>query len=258
MTTYYDTDFAALDAVEDTIEAYARARYSPPGPVLSRMRAVVMAQANAAAAVSVANQRLLDTDVTERSNWTIGRLRLPVFQLPRRAMALGMAAALTFGTSAAVFAAPPGSAFYNARVVLEAVLLPTQVDARLAAHEQHIQERLVEAEAAAARGDVVALEAALVAYEAEVDAAVADVGESFDRLAHLEEMLAKHVAVLTALETKVPEQAAVDNALSSSQKAIVTIREKVTNGGGKPADKPDKPDRPDKPVTGPRNPSKGN
>ncbi|HUQ42928.1 MAG TPA: hypothetical protein VM451_00755, partial [Candidatus Limnocylindria bacterium] len=230
MTRYYDTDFAVLDAVEDTLEAYAHTRYTPSGPVLSRMRAVVMAQANAAAALSAANQRLLDIDVTERAGWTIGRLRLPVFQLPRRAIAMGMAAALTFGTSAAVLAAPPGSAFYNARVVLQAVLLPTQVEARLAAHEQHLQERLAEAGAAAAWGDAAGLQAALAAYQAEVDAAVADAGASSGLLAHLEAMLAKHVAVLTALEAEAPEQASIDRALDVSQKAIVRIKEKGGTG----------------------------
>ena len=86
MTRYFDTDFAALDAIEDDIEAYGRARYSPSGPVLARIRANVMAEAAAAAATIAAERRLLavDTDVTPPTPattvWTIGRLRLPVFQ----------------------------------------------------------------------------------------------------------------------------------------------------------------------------------
>ena len=44
------------------------------------------------------------------------------------------------------------------------------------------------------------------AYQAEVDAAVADVGDDADRLAHLEAELAKHTAVLQALAATAPEQ----------------------------------------------------
>jgi hypothetical protein len=244
MTNYYDTDFAALDAVEDAIEAYATARYGAPPPVLARIRANVMAEAAAAAATLAAQRALVgDTDVSAPPAWTIGRLRLPVFQVPRRAFALGLAGAMMFGTSAAVFAAPPGSPFYNARVAIETALLPNELDARLAAHEQHIQDRLTAAEDAVIRGDYESLAAALAAYQAEVDAAVADVGDDPARLVHLEEMLAKHVTVLTALEARLPEQAAIENALENSQKAIVRIKNKGNKGnggthGGKPSDTP--------------------
>jgi hypothetical protein len=248
--TGQDRDVAALDAIEELLETYGKARYSPPGPVLSRIRANVVAEARAAAAAAAASRRLPAADLGDPSRWTIGRLRLPVFQVHRRAVALGMAAALTLGTSAAVLAAPPGSAFYNARVALEAVLLPNALDDRLAAHERHLRERLAEAEAAAGRHDPSGLQTALAAYQAEVDAALADVGDSADLLAHLEEMLGDHVVVLTALEASVPEQGSVDNALDASQKAIVKIRdrEQGQRGGGKPSD----------PSGGPRTPSRDN
>lgn len=240
MTSYYDTDFAALDAVEDAIEAYATARYGAPAPVLARIRANVMAEAAAAAATLAAERSLArDTDVSAPPAWTIGRLRLPAFQVPRRAFALGLAGAMMFGTSAAVFAAPPGSPFYNARVAIETALLPNELDARLAAHEQHIQDRLTAAEDAVIRGDYDSLAAALAAYQAEVDAAVADVGDDPARLAHLEAMLAKHVTVLTALEARLPEQAAIEKALENSQKAIVRIKDKGKGAHpGKPSDTP--------------------
>jgi hypothetical protein len=80
VTRYFDTDFAALDALEDEIEAYAVARFSPSGPVLARIRANVMAEAAAAAATLAAERRLVaDTDITGPAGWTIGRLRLPYF-----------------------------------------------------------------------------------------------------------------------------------------------------------------------------------
>ena len=235
MTRPYDPNLAALDEIEDLLEAYADARLAPRGPVLARMRTAMLAQAAASAA---AQRRLADAPVSRPSPWA-----LPRPQLPRRAFALGMAAALTIGTSAAVMAAPPGSVFFNARIVLETALLPGHSDARLASREQHLDQRLAEAEAAAARGDVVALEAALAAYRAEVEASVGDLGDDLDRLARLEEVLAKHVAVLQALEAKVPEQASIDMAIASSQKAVQTIKDKAENAnqGGPPPAKPGRP-----------------
>src|SRR5206468_2459118 len=68
--------------------------------------------------------------------------------------------------------------------------------------------------------DPTALAAALAAYRAEVEAATADVGDDASRLAHLEEELAKHTVVLTALEAQLPDNAAIDKAIDASSKAI--------------------------------------
>jgi chromosome segregation ATPase len=144
-----------------------------------------------------------------------------------------------FGTSAVVIAAPPGSPFYTTRMALETAFLPTQVDDRLASHQQHIEERLAEAQAAAARGDLVALEAALAAYRSEVDAAVADIGDNADRLAKLEGALAKHTAVLHALAARLPAQAAIEHAIEASQKATKKLKDRAaTPAGGKPSQPP--------------------
>lgn len=236
--TYFDRNLAALDAIEDLLEAYSEARLQPAGPVLARMRRNVMAQAAAAAM----ERHPMASVAAAPSPWHLLGFSFPRFQVPVRAAALGFAAVLTLGTSAAVLAAPPGSPFYNARAVLAAMTLPNPDDARLAAHEQYLAERLGAAELAAARGDAGGLVAALAAYQAEVDAALADIGKDADRLAHLEAMLAKHVVILTSLEVTVPEQASVDNAIDTSQKAIVKIKEKGSKSVGKPADRPAKPD----------------
>jgi hypothetical protein len=228
MTEDANRDLAAFADVDDVLEAYADARLAPSGPVLARMRLHVMAEAAAVAA----SPGVRDTDRSTR------RWSLPTFRPPRRAFALGGAAVLTLASAAAVLAAPPGSPFFDARVALETAFLPSQSDARLAAHEDHLAQRLVEAEAAAGRGDAVALAAALAAYDAEVDAALADAGDDPDRLARLEAALGKHVAVLTALEGQLPEQAAVENALDNSQKAVEKIKAKGTHGGGKPSSAP--------------------
>jgi hypothetical protein len=222
VSAYTDRELLVLDQVEDLLGAFADARLAPAGPVLARIRANVMAQAAAAAPTTSASvPRAIDTT----------RLRWQLFtsRVPRRAVALGMAAALSLGTSAAVLAAPPGCPFYNARLVIQTALLPAQVDDRLAAHERHLEERLAEAQAAAARGDTASLAAALAAFQEEVDAATADVGDDLDRLAHLEAMLAKHTAELTALAASVPDQSSIEHAIDASGKAIQKIKDKAQN-----------------------------
>ena len=240
--SYASRELQQLDQVEDLLQAYAEARLSPARPVLTRIRAAVMAEAALASATAAAERRAADLASAQPSRWV-----LPRFQLPRRAVALGIAATMTLATGAAVAAAPPGSPLYEARVALEAALLPTQLDARLASHEQHLAERLAEAQAAAANGNPAGLEAALAAYAAEVNAALAELGNHADLLAHLEAVLAKHVATLTALEARVPEEAAVDRAIESSQKAVEKIKEKGKTNGGRPGDVPAGPDTAPKP-----------
>ena len=243
MSDYTHNDLRQLDHVEDLLGAYADARLSPTGPVLSRIRANVMAHAAASAAIAavIAAEEGRAGDPVALAS----RGRLPQLQVPRRAFALGLAATMTLGMSAAVLAAPPGSPFYSARVAIEAALLPTQLDARLASHEERLAQRVAEAQAAAASGNPVALEAALAAYAAEVDAAVNDIGDDAGRLAHLETVLSKHVAVLTALQARVPDEASVERAIESSQKAVQKIKDKESkNGGGRPSDPPKGPYNP--------------
>jgi hypothetical protein len=220
VSAYDDGDLTALNRLEDLLDAYCDTRLMPRGAVLSRIRTTVLAEAASAAATAAATSRLALAAPAKPARWT--------FSSPfvRRFAALGFAATLTLGTTAAVLAAPPGSPFYNARVYLETALLPTGVDDRVAARERLLAERLAEAQDAAHRNDPVGLAAALAAYRAEVDAATADVGDDATLLAHLEEELARHTAVLTALQAQVPDDAAIDKALDESSKAIDKLQAK--------------------------------
>lgn len=249
--TGYEGNLQALDEVEDLLDAYAAGRLSPQGPVLARIRAQVMVEARAASLAMPPALVVGDTAFSERTRWSIGRFSMEALAIrPRRVVSLVGAGMLTIVMSTAVLAAPPGSPFFDARVAIGGAFLPAQVDDRLAAHEQRIADWLFEAEMAAARGDPAALQDALDAYRAEVNAAVADVDANGDRLAHLESMLAKHTAVLTALLEKVPAQANIEQAIDVSQKAIGKIKEKGSNGGGggggggggRPSQNPGKPD----------------
>ena len=224
MSHYEDRNLLALDHVEDLLEAYAEARLTPPGALMARMR---IAARVAADQILPVPQAALPPEAYQKPRF--GGL-LPT--LRRYGFAMGATAMLTLATGAAVLAAPPGSPFYETRMALEVALLPAQADARLAAHVQHLEERVAEAQAAAGAGDRTALDAALAAYQVEVDAVVIDVGSDATRLARLEAVLAKHTAVLTALLAKVPEQAAIEHAIASSQKASAKLQERGGRGSG--------------------------
>jgi hypothetical protein len=218
-----------VDEVVDLLEAYAEARLTPTSPVLARMRAHLMAEAAMRAAIA-ASEREAAISNSRRARGVLA------WRIPRRVVAAGLAATLTFGTAAAVLAAPPGSPFYPARVQLEQIFLPAQPDDRVAAIERHLQDRLAEAQAAADRGDVAALQAALDAYRAEVSAAVAEVGFDAALLAHLEEELGRHTAVLQALAAQLPDQASIEHAIEASQKAAKKLRDTgKPDLGGQPA-----------------------
>ncbi|HET9852660.1 MAG TPA: DUF5667 domain-containing protein [Candidatus Limnocylindrales bacterium] len=261
MSAYEHPELIALDEVEDILEAYAEARLSPSGPLLSRMRTAVLAEAHAMAAQAARTAAAAAAVTPMPQPWyrvSLPRLDGPRWQVPRFAAALGFAVALGVGTSTAVTAAPPGSPFYNARVALEAILLPTQIDERLAAHEQHLDARLAEAEGAAARGDFVALDAALAAYRVEVDVAIAEVGEDRDRLASLQAVLEKHIAKLSALAARLPTAVARDNAaahaVDASERAAAKAVEKVKakQANSKPPSPPRVSNPPSRPTAPPR------
>jgi hypothetical protein len=221
VSDFADKDLSALDRLEDLLDAYCEARLAPGGAVLARMRANVLAEAAASMATAAAANRLRVVEPSPpRLHWSFR----PRFA--RAVFGLGFAAALTMGTAVAVTAAPPGSPFYNARVYLEALVLPTQLDARLAAHEDRLAERLKEAETAAGHGDMAGLAAALAAYQDEVDAATTDVGNDQDRLAHLEEELAKHTAMLTALAARLPQESSIEHAIDASSNAITKLQQR--------------------------------
>jgi hypothetical protein len=231
VSVWDDNDVGALNRLEDLLDAYCESRLAPKSAILARIRANVLAEASATAATAAAASRLqLVPGAAKQGRWTFSS------PFARRVAALGFAASLTLGTSLAVLAAPPGSPFYNARVVLETLVLPSQADARLEAHEKLIDERISEAESAANRGDMNALAAALAAYRAEVDAATADVGDNADLLAHLEDMLAKHTVVLTGLAATLPAESSIDNAIDASSKAIQKLQQR-----GSPAAHPTRP-----------------
>lgn len=209
----FEPTVPSIDQVVDLLEAYADARLHPRGAVLARMRRHVIAELDAKTALLEA-ERAARLAAAQPKWWQTLHLRVP-----RGVAAAGMAAALTFGTSAAVLAAPPGSPFYNARVTLEQVFLPSGPRDRVAAHEKLLQERLAEAQGAADSGNVVALQAALTAYQTEVDAAVADVGYDPALLEFLHTSIVQQTALLETMAARNPGNPAIQGAIQASETA---------------------------------------
>jgi len=236
-------DHPGAEELAQRLGAYASARLAPDRKATARIRAAVMEEAR---------MRALEA--------TIGGARHRHGVASRRGWALLLAAALTLGSAAAVFAGSgPGGPLYGARLWIETVTLPADADARALERIRQIEDRLVDSERAAAGGNGNAVSAATEAYRAAVDAAIHEAGTNPDRLTRLEASLGLHVTVLETLAGKVPEAAeqGIQRAIEASQNAVDKIDQAKPDPGsnngqgkpdetGKPADN-GKPEQPGKP-----------
>jgi hypothetical protein len=216
------------------LEAFAVTRLSPDAAAVRRMRARVMREARA---------RFV-AQPTSAAPMTAGGLAAAPIPIRRghpalrRVAALLLAAALSVSAvGGAALGAAPGGPLYGTALWLEELTLPAGGEARSRADLGRLDRRLDEARVAAAGGNGNAVAAALAAYRETVDDAIAAAGTNDVWLARLEAALGKHLAVLTALTGKVPEQArgAIEQAIVKSSGA----RDRI---GG-----PDRPNRPNVP-----------
>jgi hypothetical protein len=154
------------------------------------------------------------------------------------ALAAASLAGLMLGTS--VFAASrAGGPLYGTRLWLETATLPSDANARAAAEIERLQSRLGDTADAAVRGDGSAVSAALAAYRASVEDALAAAGDDHDRLARLEIELGRHEVVLQTLLGLVPASAvdALQDVLDKDQHALDVIQQHAqpgSNGNGNP------------------------
>jgi hypothetical protein len=227
-------DHPGADELAGRLEAYASVRLSPKRAAARRVRAAV---------VEEARMRALETTIRSTPHRHA--------RGPSRIVALLLAAALTLATAVAVSAgSTPGGPLYGARIWLDTVNLPANADARALERIRQIEDRLVDAELAAASGDQNAIAAAIEAYREAVASALAEVGTDADHLDRLEIELGRHVAVLEALAGHVPDAAAggINRALEASQKAFDQIDKTKPANGPKatdPARHPGPSNRPD-------------
>jgi hypothetical protein len=253
MSSYQHPNLLALDQVEDILEAYAAARLTPRRPVLARIRAAVVSEAASMAATRAVEQRDAVAGAAAlraagpRARFSLPRLTLASFARP--AFALGFAGLLAITSGTAIATASPDSPLFMARVALQDMFLPVEIDARFASHEQYLNEYLAEAEDAAARGDDVGFEAALAAYQDEVDQTLSDIGNDYGRLAHFQAVLESHVAKLTALSLSLPTEVArgnaeehavqaSENAVTKAANAVTRVKEQKAHADNKPPSPP--------------------
>ena len=155
-----------------------------------------------------------------------------------RAAALGLVAAivLTLGAGSAVAAsagALPGDGLYGVKRAVERISLAMHRDpvGRASLHLQFAQERLNEIEALIAAGrdasdTVDAFDNELNGAEEDALHAQALGKDAGALLAHVQEMIAKHLAVLNEVLAKVPDQAkdAIQRAIDNANKAADKVQ----------------------------------
>lgn len=213
------------------LDAYADARLSPDATATARMRARVMAAAHRQAALTAAGAGL--TVISSEP----APARRPLARHPFTRVA-GVLLSAALGLSLAVgtaLAADAGGALYPARLGLEVLLLPSEPSERVLAELDRLETRLSEAQAASARGDTVAVAAAMQAYAAILGTASADAIEADDPVASaaLEAGVARNIQVLEALLERAPDAATngLTRAIERSGTTIDEIRDAAVGGG---------------------------
>lgn len=175
---------------------------------------------------------------------------------PHRRLALVLAAALGAstllgGTALASTSAVPGSALYPVKRAVESLTLAIERDPseRANLHLSFASRRLTELQtllAARRAGESVDVGAAMKAFSDELAAAeneLAGLGKDDDAIyAHVQEQIAKHVAVLQALvadKTNPKAAEAIQRAIDNADKAAEHVQQ------GRRENKPENPGKPD-------------
>ena len=231
----YATPTADME-LEQRLDAYARARLSLAPDAAARIRERVMrdARRTLASAPSGSGLRVIGgRTISTASDRARARLR--------RGGALLAAAGLTVGIlGGTVAAAQPGGPLYSARMWAEELTLPADKSERAAAELVRLEARMTEIEAAARSGDRSAVAAAIAAYNAIADEALAEAGADQTRLEGLRVALDRHLATLRAVAAVVPTSANeaiernIDRAVEHNNATLRSIvsTPTPTNAGG--------------------------
>jgi hypothetical protein len=125
---------------------------------------------------------------------------------------------------------------YGARLWVETLTLPSDTTARAAAELDHLQARLDDATAAAANGNGDAVAAALDAYRQMLADASSLATGDLSREQHLVAELGRHQAVLQALTTSLPANAAA--AIHDAIQRTTDRIDAITQAPGRPLGSP--------------------
>ena len=212
------------------LESYAESHLEPDPAATGRTRAVLMVDARRIlGAAPVAGAAPISLGRTGPG--LLGRLfRRPA--LAATAALLGLAV-VAGGT---VAASGPGGPLYGARLWVETLTLPSDATARAAAELDHLQARLDDATAAAANGNGDAVTAALDAYRQTLTDASSLAAGDPTREQHLIAELSRHQAVLEALTTSLPTNAAA--AIHDAIQRTTDRIDAITQAPGQPVGSP--------------------
>jgi hypothetical protein len=193
-----DDDMQAIEAgneLERLLALYARARLSPDPSATARRRARIMREAR------------LSFEAARIAVHVAPALAASRASLRRRMVMPFLAAAVWLGIAVGtISAAQPGGPLFPTRMWVEAAALPVAPAARMAAELDRLDARIAEALTAIARGDRVAVEAALGAYGQIADEATAQAAGNSDLEALVAAALDHHRDVLTAIAARLADK----------------------------------------------------
>lgn len=228
------------DEIERILAAYADAHLEPDPQRTAATRARVLREAEFAFAAA------RDAAAARAAHAAVRRARWGRFGVRYGVLAAVLSLSVVF--AGATLASEAGDPLYGVRVWWENAMLPAGGDARAIAEIDRLDTRVVELTAAVESGDGRGAAAAAAAYQAIVEEAVRGAAGDDHRAMQLEDALARHVVVLTALLDKVPDSArdAIEHALGQSGKAIEKIGTPPEPDGGEAPGKAGKSPRPDR------------
>jgi len=236
--------------LERRLDRYAEVRLSPSVASVARIRARVMREARLGFAEAARTGMPATAGPVAGAPSVTGRHAL------RRAASLLVAASLSLGLAAGTMAASQaGGPFYGPRIGLEGLLLPSDPAARAGAEVVRLEARLAEFAAATASGDLGGAAAALDAYQAIAEEALAGAGAHAELLETLRVALARHVGILEALAATLPApaRAAIERNIVRATDRNETVLERLDAarprpGSGAPAAPPvdDRTPRPER------------
>lgn len=221
------------DELGRRLAAYALT-VSPSTDASARLKAGVMAQA----AERLRPRPLAERRAPAREPAPLVPLAGAGFAALRRRAAIAVVAAGIAGSGLAgvVAAADPGGPLYETRLWAEALTLPTDPGARVDADVARLGARLSEARRATQAGNANGARAALDAYVAVLDDAIAAAGTDATRDGRIATALDSHRTVLSALALRLPDRAAaaVGRALDRTDAAIEHLQPDRSKGGNPP------------------------
>jgi hypothetical protein len=231
-----DEDMQAFEVrdyeIERRLDAYARARLSPDPQAIARARARVMREARLQFEAGTGIQQLAPVIVLAPRRVTVRRVAMPI-----------LAASVWLGVAVgSIAASSAGGPLYPARIWVENATLPSTGTARADAEIARLGDRLAEAQAAAARGDAGAVEAALDAYHDIADQAIAGSSADPELEALVAAALDRHQVVLSAIATSLVEkdndtaaaavEASIEREIAHNQAVVDRLDADRGNAGG--------------------------